>query len=82
MRFLALLLLLLPSAASSLDMNAYCAGWCHSRYDWGFYKAGKCGCVDYFPINLSSRITSPLRARPMDRRQPERFIPYTANDDE
>ena len=52
------LLLLWPSVSATLDLNSYCKGLCTSRYQDGIYvkSRGKCGCMDFYPVNLENRI--------------------------
>lgn len=49
--------------AAVIDLNSYCRGLCASRYQDGFFRGGKCACVDYFSVNLPQRFDVPRRTK-------------------
>jgi hypothetical protein len=63
-RWLVLGFIFWSAQANPLDLNSYCLGACQGRYQSGYYAgSGRCGCVDYVPINLAQRYILPRRAK-------------------
>lgn len=53
-------MLLVSSSAAPEDLAMFCAGYCRARYQEGYYAgSGRCGCVDFYPINLPQRFEAP-----------------------
>lgn len=56
-------LLALVALTYPADIASYCRGYCAARYQDGIERAGKCACIDYYPINLENRIPPLKQAR-------------------
>ncbi len=55
-------MVLFSSQGIAFDFDSYCHGFCINRYQDGIYRKGKCGCIDYFPINTNTKIYLPKPA--------------------